>query len=82
MTLQRILIPVITLAVFTAGAGRAGESTPAPKAGDDDTCRFFLPGKFTDAMAKAAETNRCLLIKGVAVGMDRVGAACSTRGHW
>jgi len=63
-------------------SARAGEKEAVQKGGDPNVCNFVLPGNFTDALAKAAEANRCLIIKGIAFGIDRVGATCATRGHW
>ena len=54
----------------------------APECGDTTVVDFFLPGSFKDAQKKAKKTNRCLLIKGVAFGMDQAGATCAIKGHW
>ncbi len=51
-------------------------------AGDPTVCDFVLPGHFEEAVAKAKELSRPLIIKGVAFGVDKVGASCATKGKW
>ncbi|MGE3851452.1 MAG: hypothetical protein AB7K09_06910 [Planctomycetota bacterium] len=58
------------------------QPAPAPHAGDTNVVNFVLPGHFADALAAAKQQNRCLMIKGVAFGVDAEGAVCATKGHW
>ena len=58
------------------------QDEPADGPGDSRVVDFFLPGQFLEARMRAMETNRSLLIKGVAFGMDEAGATCATKGHW
>ena len=50
--------------------------------GDTRVVNFYLPAEFEQALADARESNRLLLIKGVAFGVDQLGATCATKGHW
>lgn len=67
-----------------AGAIGAGEpeTTPAKPVGDTTVVNFFLPGTFADALDRAKTSQRCLIIKGVAFGIDEAGSKCATKGHW
>jgi len=77
MTAPRTLIALIVTLGFLAPA--AAED----RLGVDDTvCDFVLPGSFEKAREKAKASGRCLLIKGVAFGMDKLGATDCTKGHW
>ena len=58
------------------------ENKSGPRCGDRRVPNYVLPGQFEGALAHAKKTNRPLLIKGVAFGMDRVGATEPTKGHW
>ena len=59
-----------------------GQSSVAVVPGDNRAVKFFGPGAFEEAQRTAKEQRRCLLIKGVAGGMDARGAIQSTKGHW
>ena len=70
----------LTAVVATPAA--AQEPAPAARGGDPEVIDFIYPGKFAKALEQAKATNRCLIIKGVAFGVDAAGAECATKGHW
>jgi hypothetical protein len=63
-----------------------GASTPAQSDGDlgcdPSAIRWFIPGQFQDARARAKAEKRLLVIKGISFGVDDVGAKCATKGKW
>ena len=73
---------VAILGLVLLSAGAAWAQAPAAGAGDTRAVDFVYPGHFAEAQARARERGRPLLIKGVAFGVDAVGAACATKGHW
>lgn len=77
----RTMILTAALLLHLVPIVRAADEQPAGP-GDSRVADFFLPGQFLEARMKAMETNRSLLIKGVAFGMDEAGAKCATKGHW
>ena len=77
---DRTWLIAIALVVVAAPQGLAKDAPPS--CGDATVVDFFLPGKFEEARKRSRKTGRCLLVKGVAFGMDKAGAACATRGHW
>ena len=78
------LFLLLVVALFPAAALQAQDSSsPEPvAAGDPTVVEFILPGHFKEALAASTERNRCLLVKGVAFGVDAAGAVCATKGHW
>lgn len=70
----------LSLAVMPSEA--LGQSSRADVPGDNRAVNFAIPGQFESAQRAAKENNRCLLIKGVAGGMDQKGATECTKGHW
>ncbi len=49
---------------------------------DTSSIRWELPDAFAKARERAVKENRILMIKGVSFGIDKVGAACATKGKW
>jgi hypothetical protein len=73
---------LFTLAALLA-AGPALAADPKPKACQDTTAiDWFFPGDFEAARSAAEKSNRILLIKGIAFGVDAEGAKCATKGCW
>jgi len=62
---------------WSAVAEESGTNT-----GDTEVINFVLPGDFQDVLKQAKERNRCFLIKGIAFGVDKLGAKCATKGLW
>ncbi len=79
---QRFTVGLLLALVFTFGAPALVAQEPARNPGDTTVVNFFVPGQFKKALAAAKTRNRCLVIKGVAFGMDQKGAACATKGLW
>lgn len=84
-----INLPILLLAgVLAIAPGQVGDKSDGTKPAGEPTCgdhavvEFILPGSFDKAQALAKKQNRCLIIKGVAGGMDRLGATQCTKGHW
>ena len=86
--MQRAIIVSLTLLVWAGlplGSGTSealGQSSAAVLPGDGRAVNFALPGDFAGAQRVAEQLNRCVLIKGVAGGMDQLGATECTKGHW
>ena len=82
---MRIAIPALAatlVALAAAPAAAQSRVAQAPKCGDATNIDFIYPGQFARALAKAKQARRPLIIKGVAFGVDQVGATCATKGHW
>ena len=43
---------------------------------------WVFPGHFADALLKARTQQRLMMIKGIAFGIDDLGATCATKGCW
>jgi hypothetical protein len=61
---------------------RVENLTGGPQCGSGNVPRYLTPGSFSAALERAQAEKRALLIKGVAFGMDRIGATLPTKGHW
>ncbi|MHC5019102.1 MAG: hypothetical protein ACYTGX_03105 [Planctomycetota bacterium] len=70
------------LALAAAAATPVAAQEPAQRGGDPEVINFIYPGEFAKALEQAKRRNRCLIIKGVAFGVDAAGAECATKGHW
>ena len=69
--------------VIGADAPHEESGQPAIDAeGDTRVVDFYLPHEFEQALKASKQQNRCLLIKGVAFGIDAAGEKCATKGHW
>jgi len=78
-----ILLTALSLAgIICHDNCRADPLPQAPVCQDTTAIRWFLPGQFKDAQAHAEKTGRILMIKGIAFGVDEVGAKCATKGNW
>lgn len=49
---------------------------------DTNNITWFTPGKFEEARKAAQTQKRILMVKGIAFGIDAVGAKCATKGCW
>ena len=79
---MRLIIALLALCAPALSAQGKTTTEPEKKVGDTRVVDFFLPNQFGKAKTASKERNRCLLIKGVAFGVDKVGAGCATKGHW
>lgn len=74
--------------LFAAAVLAAALGVPAAAAADPAACtdrsaiRWHLPGDFESARKAADKEQRLLLIKGIAFGVDEVGAKDATKGCW
>lgn len=77
---SRALMPILGVVVMLISLPAFALEDEA--VGDARVVNFYLPAEFEQALADAKESNRLLLIKGVAFGVDQLGATCATKGHW
>lgn len=49
---------------------------------DKTAIQWFTPGSFAAARLQAENTKRLMMVKGIAFGVDEVGAKCATKGCW
>lgn len=49
---------------------------------DTNNIQWYTPDRFTQAREAAGKQKRLLMIKGIAFGIDAVGAKCATKGCW
>lgn len=49
---------------------------------DKTAIQWFTPGSFAAARLQAENSRRMMMIKGIAFGVDEVGAKCATKGCW
>jgi hypothetical protein len=76
--MTRVLFPAVVLAALGAAAVAAD-----PTACTDRTAiRWRVPGEFEDARKEAEKEKRLLLVKGIAFGVDELGAKDATKGCW
>ena len=78
MLSRLLLIPTLLILLVAATqadeAGKSCENTIA--------INWVLPGHFEDALKQANAHQRLIMIKGIAFGIDDVGATCATKGCW
>ena len=68
--------------ILLLAAPLAAQDKFSRKKGDAEVVNFFLPGQFDKVKAEAKKLDRLILIKGVAFGVDKIGATCATKGKW
>ncbi len=68
------LVPLLLSCALACG--------PEPTCQDTSAIRWFTPGDFAKAQKQAAEERRILMIKGIAFGIDELGATSATKGCW
>ena len=79
-TARLAAIPTALLLSFLGGAAPAQQE---PELGcDASAIRWFIPGEFKEALERAKEEKRLLIIKGITFGVDAAGAKCATKGKW
>jgi hypothetical protein len=72
-----------TLLLLGGLAGAAWSDTGKHAACQDtNNITWFIPGKFAEARQAAQTQKRILMVKGIAFGIDAVGAKCATKGCW
>jgi len=75
---RSLLIPVLLLVILAKAhaddAGKSCENTLA--------INWVLPGHFADALKQANAQQRLIMIKGIAFGIDDIGATCASKGCW
>lgn len=85
---MRWTAPLLFVVLAAAPVSAAPEDAPADDApAADGACDaaaidWVLPGHFDDALKRAKDTRRILIVKGVSFGIDELGAKCATKGHW
>jgi hypothetical protein len=73
----------LLLGVFAAASPAQEAQDQQPELGcDPSAIQWFIPGQFEEALARAKEEKRLLIIKGISFGVDDVGAKCATKGKW
>ena len=72
-------IPAALLLAGSAATLRAQDDT-IPR--DRTSIQWVLPGDFPQALARAKQEQRILVIKGISFGVDDAGAKCATKGVW
>lgn len=65
-----------------AAVGNAAAQDAADPACDRNAIAWVLPGDFPQALARARQEQRILVIKGISFGVDDAGAKCATKGVW
>ncbi len=84
METRRLAIPALS-AVLLPGVFLGGrlpaQSEPALGC-DPSAIQWFIPGQFKQALQRAKEEKRLLVIKGISFGVDDAGAQCATKGKW
>jgi hypothetical protein len=76
-----IRIPFPAVVLFALSAVPAEAADPAACT-DRAAIRWRVPGEFEDARKEAEKEKRLLLIKGIAFGVDELGAKDATKGCW
>ena len=66
--------------VSAANVVRAGDDFTSCQ--DKTAIQWFTPGSFAAARLQAENTKRLMMVKGIAFGVDEVGAKCATKGCW
>ena len=69
-------LTTLLLALLSAPAWAEGPGC------DPSAIRWHFPHQFDEALARAANEKRILLVKGVSFGIDDIGATCATKGKW
>lgn len=68
------LVLLLLATIHADDATKASENTIA--------INWVLPGHFADALKQANAQQRLIMIKGIAFGIDDLGATCATKGCW
>lgn len=77
--MNRFLFPVVALSAAFGLPAVAADPTACT---DRTAIRWYTPGDFESARKEAEKEKRLLLIKGIAFGMDELGAKDATKGCW
>ena len=75
-----LLIP--TLLILSVAATSAEDTAKSPACENTLAINWVLPGHFDDALKQANAQQRLIMIKGIAFGIDELGATCATKGCW
>ncbi len=76
--MRRSLFAALAAVVLTSPAVAADPAACT----DRSAIRWHLPGDFESAQKAADKEKRLLLVKGIAFGVDEVGAKDATKGCW
>ena len=83
MSRIRWLYLAAALTLFLGGAaGAGGPDEKAPVCQNTLDINWVLPGEFGEARTRSQKENRLLMIKGIAFGIDEVGARNAKKGCW
>ena len=76
-------LAAIPTALLLSLLGGTAPAQQEPELGCDPAAiRWFIPGEFKEALERAKEEKRLLIIKGISFGVDDAGAKCATKGKW
>ncbi len=78
MSHRTLLIPALLLVLLAT----IHADDPAKPCENTLAINWVLPGHFADALKQANVQQRLIMIKGIAFGIDDVGATCATKGCW
>lgn len=79
---MRILTIALILGLLGCAGSVARAGDVAAECTDHSAVTWVLPGQFEDAQKKSASEKRLLLIKGIAFGVDELGAKDARKGCW
>lgn len=65
-----------------AWPGWSDEGKGPSACADTNNIQWHTPDRFAEARAAAGKQKRIMMIKGIAFGIDAVGAKCATKGCW
>ena len=75
--------PFVMLAAFAFVLTCTPSDVRAQEVACDRTAiGWVLPGDFPQALARAKQEQRIVVIKGISFGVDGAGAKCATKGVW
>jgi hypothetical protein len=73
---------VVPIALLLAGSAATLRAQDGNITCDRTAIEWVLPGDFAQALARAQQEQRILVIKGISFGVDDAGAKCATKGVW
>lgn len=77
-----LLLACIALTTVAASRLYADETGPLKTCQNTLAIEWVLPGEFDHALKFAEQKQRLIMIKGIAFGIDHVGAKNATKGCW
>ena len=76
----KVSLPILMTLLLLQNARAQSEESAIPC--DRSKINWVLPGNFAEAVKRARDENRIIMIKGVSFGIDSLGATCATKGKW